>query len=609
MPEELEPLSFRYQEALAPLARLSEDASVRKRLSELLTLLDFSTTLNRSLELSEILDLVVFAAMGETRAAWAAIALREQDGSMRFAVRRGASAPGRPGELGESAEPGAPPEGIVERFRADGVQELSGVRAATDSRLNSAFRELLWSWNAALVAPLRKGDRLTGLLILGDRPDGFDEAERAFVEALSISAAASIDNGRIYEELQSVNQRLTLKIYQLHSLFDILREIHGALSPTRVREVLLASAMGQPLATRCALLQPEGAIQSRGVTFAPSELELLRVQAAAMETAGAAVMVHALPPGPLRELLTRTGFEIALPLRSGESRHGVLMVGRKASGQPLGEEDLDFLRSLAAQGAAALDNLRLTREWVEKQKLEREMAVAREIQRGLLPKGDPAIEGWDVAGVNIPCLTVGGDYYDYLEGVRGTLGVTIADVSGKGTGPALLMASVQATLRALTALGDLPLDALFSRVNRMVYRSTEPNKYVTIFYGRLDPTNGELEYVNAGHVRPLLLRKTGEAERLSDGSTVIGLLPEIDVSVGRTVIDDGELLVLYTDGLSESRNPAGEEFEEERILDAARGAGSLPAKEVVGKLVSGVRLFAAEAGLIDDLTLVVLRRL
>jgi sigma-B regulation protein RsbU (phosphoserine phosphatase) len=592
MSEELEPLSYRYQKALAPLAQLSKDASVGKRLSEILTLLDFSTTLNRSLELSEILDIVLFAVMGETRADWAAIALRQEDGSMRFVARRGASAPAS-----------------EESFSTDDAEIFSTPVTATDDRLEDRFRERLAAWNAGLVVTLRKGDRWIGLLILGNRRDGFGAAERAFVEALAISAAASIDNGRTYEELQHVNQRLTLKVFQLRSLFDVTRELHSALSPQRVRAVLVASAMGQPLATRCAFLLPGGVVESRGVALDARELEVLRAGVDVLENVDGAVLVRDLADAPLRDLLSRTGLEVAVPLRSGASFQGVLLVGRKANGQPFSEEDLDFLQSLAAQGAAALDNLRLTQEWVEKQKMEKEMAVAREIQRGLLPESAPVVPGWDIAGVNIPCLTVGGDYYDYMECSGGRLGVTIADVSGKGTGPALLMASVQASLRALSALGELPLDELFTRLNAMVFRSTESNKYVTIFYGLLDPATGELEYVNAGHVYPVLLRKTGQAVPLSEGSPAIGLFPEIEVSVGRATVDAGELLVLYTDGLSEARNPAGEEFEEKGIVASMREVASLPAREIVGRLVSGIRLFAAEAGLIDDLTLVVLRRL
>lgn len=594
MSDELDPLSFRYQKALAPLTGLSEDASVGKRLSELLALLDFSTTLNRSLELSEILDLVLLVVIGETQASWASIALKGDEGLFRFMARRGASAP-------RKDAPG---------FAAEGAEGLERAVGPDDPKLEKDCFELLTSLNADLVTPLRKGPRLIGLLVLGKRPGGYGAGERSFVEALSISAAVSIDNGRVYEELQHLNQKLTLKVYQLDSLFDITRELLVAVDAKRVREVLIASAMGQPLATRCALVGSKR-VDVRGVKLDPAQLDLLRSETPKLDAKEEGVVrVDALEPGPLRDLLEGNGFEVVLPLRSGGDTHGVLLVGRKANGQPVGEDDVDFLRSLAAQGAAALDRQRLTREWVEKQKLEKEMAVARQIQRGLLPESDPSIEGWDIAGVNIPCLTVGGDYYDYVESSGGKLGVAIADVSGKGTGPALLMASVQASLRTLSGLGDLPLDVLFSRLNEIVFRSTESSKYVTVFYSLLDPANGELTYVNAGHVYPLLLRGGGDVESLSQGSQVVGLLPEVQVEVGCTRLDPGDLLVLYTDGLSETRSPDGEEFEEGgRIVKTARAVANLSAREIVGRLVSAVRAFAAEAGLSDDLTLVVVKRL
>ncbi len=594
MSDELDPLSFRYQKALAPLAGLSDDASVGKRLSELLTLLDFSTTLNRSIELSEILDLVLLVAIGETQASWACIALKGDDGLFRFMARRGASAP-------QKDDPG---------LAAEGVEGLERAIGPDDPKLEKGCVALINLLKADLVTPFRKGSRLTGLLVLGKRPGGYGPGERSFLEALSISAAASIDNGRVYEELQHVNQKLTLKVYQLDSLFDITRELLVAADATRVREVLMASAMGQALATRCALVGSKR-VDVRGVRLDPAQLELLRAETPKLDAKEEGVVgVDGLEPGPLRVLLETHGFEVILPLRYGGDAHGVLLVGRKANGQPIDEDDVDFLRSLAAQGAAALDRQRLTREWVEKQKLEKEMAVARQMQRDLLPKSDPALEGWDITGVNIPCLTVGGDYYDYVESSGGKLGVAIADVSGKGTGPALLMASVQASLRTLSGLGDLRLDVLFSRLNEIVFRTTEPNKYVTVFYAQLDPANGELTYVNAGHVYPLLLRGGGDVESLSQGSQVIGLLPEVQVEVGCTQLDPGDLLVLYTDGLSETRNPDGEEFEEGgRIVESAQAVANLPAREIVGRLVGAARAFAAGAGLSDDLTLVVVKRL
>ncbi len=596
MSDELSPLAYRYQKALAPLVRLSDDASLGKRLSELLTLLDFNTTLNRSLKLNEIVDLVLFVAMGETRARWASVALSGEDGLLRSVARRGGRAPEPPEPDGTSFPPGD-------------LENLEHAVGPGDAKLSPLTKELLASMGADLMVPLRKAGKLIGVLLLGERPGEYGPGERSFAEALAISAAASIDNGRVYEEMQLLNRRLTLKIYQLNSLFDITRELHRALDATRVREVLVAGAMGQPLATRCVLVQPGGAVELRGVKADPAQLEMLRSEDIKLDVKEEGTAVKDLEGGPLKEMLDSWGLEVALPLRAGSSSHGVLLVGHKASGEPIGAEDSDLLRSLAAQGAAALDNLRLTREWVEKQKIEKELAVAREIQRGLLPERDPSLPGWDIAGVNIPCLTVGGDYYDYVESADGKLGLTIADVSGKGTGPALLMASVQASLGALSGIGTLPIEVMLSRLNAMVFRSTGPSKYVTVFFGWLDPGSGELSYVNAGHCYPLLFRRGGEVVRLAEGSAVIGLLPELQVEVGRTRLESEEMLVLYTDGLSETRSPAGEEFEEERIVETTRAAAGESARDVVAKLVATARVFAAEAGLNDDLTLMVVKRL
>ena len=340
MSDELDPLSFRYQKALAPLAGLSEDASVGKRLSELLALLDFSTTLNRSLELSEILDLVLLVAIGETQASWASIALNGDDGLFRFMARRGASAPRK----------------VAPGFAAEGAVGLERAVGPDDPKLEKDCFELLTSLNAGLVTPLRKGPRLIGLLLLGKRPGGYGAGERSFVEALSISAAVSIDNGRVYEELQHLNQKLTLKVYQLDSLFDITRELLVAVDAKRVREVLIASAMGQPLATRCALVESKR-VDVRGVKLDAAQLDLLRSEAPKLDAKEEGVVrVDAFDPGPFRDLLQGNGFEVVLSLRSGGDTHGVLLVGRKANGKPLGEDDVEFLRSLVAQGAAALES-------------------------------------------------------------------------------------------------------------------------------------------------------------------------------------------------------------------------------------------------------------
>jgi sigma-B regulation protein RsbU (phosphoserine phosphatase) len=590
MPSDETPASYRYQEALEPLARRSEDPKAKKKLSEVLALLDFNSTLNGSQELSEILDLVLFVAMGETRASWAGVLLLGDDGALTPAARRGRN--DAQWQALELADPATP-------------TTIAGVG---DEDVSDWAREVLTASGAALLVPLMKSERLVGLLLLGDRGERYGIEERLFAETLCVSAAAAIDNGRVYDELKHLNPSLSLKVYQLDSLFDIARELNRSPDISRVREVLLTNAMGHVLTTRALMLLDGRMVEERGCTLTPAERA--RIEAGSQKLAELAtdVTVAELPEGELRDILRRLGIDRVSPLRSGESCHGALLLGPRASGKSLTEEDRDFLRSLASQAAAALDNLRLTGEFIEKQKIEKEMAIARRIQRALLPESEPGIEGWDIAGINIPCLTVGGDYFDYVDRGDGKHWLVIADVSGKGTGAALLMASVQAALHALAGLGEISLESLTDRLNDIVYDSTEGNRYVTAFFATVDAPTGETTYLNAGHCFPLVLRRDGSVERLEEGGPVIGLLADVSLAAGHTRLDSGDLLVLYTDGLSETCSPEGEEFDEERIIEIMRECAGRPSRDIMAMLLSRVRVFAAEAGLSDDLTLMVVQR-
>jgi len=591
MSSDTTPASYRYQEALAPLARRVDDPKVQKKLSEVLALLDFNSTLNRSLELPEILDLVLFVAMGETRAAWAGLLLRDGETKRLLPSARRGRGDERWASL-DLPEPPAEPT-------------ISGVG---DPSVSDWAKSVLTLTGSALLVPLVKSTRLVGVLLFGDRGEPYGEDDRLFAESLCVTAAASIDNGRIYKELQTLNRKLSLKVYQLDSLFDIARELNRSPDIQRVREVLMTNAMGHVLTTRAVLLHDGKVAEQRGFTLSPEERARLERVSRELSEIPEDQKVSELPEGALRDLLSGLELDTVVALRSGESSHGALLLGARAAGKSLAEEDRDFLRSLASQAAAALDNLRLTREWIEKQKIEKEMALAREIQARLLPDSEPGIEGWDIAGINIPCLTVGGDYFDYVPRGDDRHWLVIADVSGKGTGAALLMASVHAALHALAGIGDISLEGLTERLNEIVYSSTEVNRYVTAFFSTLDAKTGELVYLNAGHCYPLLLRTSGDVERLVKGGAVVGMLEELTVGAGKTKLEQGDLLVLYTDGLSETTNPAGEEFEDTGIIEVMRSCRGKASREIMARLVSGVRLYAAEAGLADDLTLMVVQR-
>ena len=585
------PASYRYQEALAPLARSIDDPKVQKKLSEVLALLDFNSTLNRSLELPEILDLVLFVAMGETRAAWAGVLLSDGEKKRLVASARRGRSDERWASI-ELPEPSLKPE----------------TWGVGDPNVPDWAKSVLTATGAALLVPLVKSKRLVGVLLFGDRGEPYGEDDRLFAESLCVTAAASIDNGRIYKELQRLNRNLSLKVYQLDSLFDITRELNRSPDVLRVREVLMTNAMGHVLTTRAVLLHDGKVAEQRGFALSPEARAGLERATRELSEIPEDQKVAELPEGALRDLLNGLELDTLVPLRSGESSYGALLLGARAAGKTLADEDRDFLRSLASQAAAAFDNLRLTREWVEKQKIEKEMALAREIQSRLLPDSEPGIEGWDIAGINIPCLTVGGDYFDYVPRGDDRHWLVIADVSGKGTGAALLMASVHAALHALAGVGEISLEALTERLNEIVYSSTEVNRYVTAFFSTLNAKTGEMIYLNAGHCYPLLLRANGDIERLVEGGSVVGMLEELTLGAGETKLEHGDMLVLYTDGLSETTNPDGEEFEAEGIVEVLRSCRGKPSREIMARLVSGVRLYAAEAGLADDLTLMVVQR-
>jgi phosphoserine phosphatase RsbU/P len=266
----------------------------------------------------------------------------------------------------------------------------------------------------------------------------------------------------------------------------------------------------------------------------------------------------------------------------------------------------------AAQTALAQEVARLTtaigREMAQRERLNRELEIAREVQEHLFPQRLPPVLGLDYCGQCRPAREVGGDYYDFLELPEGRLGIAIGDVSGKGVGAALMMASLEASLRALASVVDDPAE-LMERVNSLVYQASAANRYATLFYAQYDPASRRLSYVNAGHNPPVVLRNCGGSYRvlrLETGGPVIGLLPH-RYQRGDFSHEAGDLVVLFTDGVSESMNVRYEEWGEERLIEVATMCHGLPAPEGMRRILAAAQAFAAGAPQHDDMTLVVLR--
>jgi sigma-B regulation protein RsbU (phosphoserine phosphatase) len=266
----------------------------------------------------------------------------------------------------------------------------------------------------------------------------------------------------------------------------------------------------------------------------------------------------------------------------------------------------------AAQTALAEEVARLTaaigREMTQRERLNRELEIAREVQERLFPQRLPPVPGLDYCAQCLPAREVGGDYYDFLELPEGKLGIAIGDVSGKGVGAALMMASLEASLRALASVIADPAE-LMGRVNRLVYQASTTNRYATLFYASYDPVARRLSYVNAGHNLPVVLRNHAgsyQIMRLETGGPVIGLLPQ-SYQQGVAVLETGDLVVLFTDGVSESMNVRLEEWGEDRLIELAKACWGSPAPETMRRILGAAEAFAAGAPQHDDMTLIVLR--
>ena len=315
--------------------------------------------------------------------------------------------------------------------------------------------------------------------------------------------------------------------------------------------------------------------------------------------------------GQERSKLVELESQLLLPLAVKERLIGFLVLGQKKSEEPYSGSDLRLLRSLTVQTGLALENSRLVaaiaQEAAQRERVNREIEIAREVQQRLFPQKTPQVDGLDCAGGCRPALSVGGDYYDFLELADGRLGIVIGDVSGKGIGAALLMASLQASVRGQALDGGKTLAAVIGHVNTLIYESSASSRYATLFYAQIDVRTRKLEYVNAGHNPPLVLRGTGEVQRLETGGTVVGLLPRFPYQQGAVELAAGDTLLLFTDGISEAFNAADEEYGEERLIAAMGKAGERSAAELIPYLIDEVDAFVAGAPQHDDMTLVIAR--
>jgi serine phosphatase RsbU (regulator of sigma subunit) len=300
---------------------------------------------------------------------------------------------------------------------------------------------------------------------------------------------------------------------------------------------------------------------------------------------------------------------LAVPL-SVDERHvfGIIYADSPTHQSTFSKEHLDILTTLASVASIRVENASLLDARLQRERLERELELATEIQQRFQPSGPPTVEGYEFQGISFSCYEIGGDYYDFIERHDGSMLVALGDVSGKGTAAALLMSSLHASIHAQVA-AETPLDHTITAINKYLVENTPANRFVTLFVAELTPATGDLKYINAGHNPPLVGHADGTIEQLASGGLPLGIMDFAEYEVGQIVMKPGDVLVIYSDGVSEANNLAEEEFGMDRLIEVIKSNITRSASAIRDKVESALSEFTGTAAPNDDITLVIVKRM
>ncbi len=547
--------------------------------SRLEALLESAQLLHSSLDLDALLKHLLRSVMGRLLLTKALIAV-SQDGQMRIAALRGLP----------KLSVGTPFDETM--ARASGVETILAIGDESNP---------------------------TGLLAMG-RPvnQELGSGELEFLRALLGIAASGIANARAHTEANALNQALDQKVQELRALLDLVRGLTSNLEPDDVAQLLMLTLAGRWAVRKYALIAWKkghpAVVRMKGMEL--SDLSDYSSYEGRILEITDAIRVADLPECELKKRLREEQAEVLFPIDAGdETTGGMAVLGPRPGNLSYAESDLEFGMGLVAQAAVAFENSWYFREAIERKKVEQELALAATIQQTLFPARLPDMKGYDISARNRPARQCGGDYYDALPVPdHNSQLICVADVSGKGLPASLLMSNMQATLRAL--LGRMPsLTALSSHTNELLYATTPSNKYVTAILLEIEPETGLCRYVNAGHQDCLLLRANGEAEWLKSTGTPLGMMPADIVEMMQPyeeqefVMEPGDLVALFSDGVTEAQDESENEYGESRIADFVRNIANDPAEQIVAKVFDELDRFAGSAPQYDDITLFVFKRM
>jgi sigma-B regulation protein RsbU (phosphoserine phosphatase) len=528
-------------------------------------------------------------------------------------------------KLNPEAEPGELAAEIVRSLAAPGVLEGARLWKMVDGAA-TVWHESgkLPAANAALVAGVLKGKHepsangLANAWTLGRGETPVGVLEIASKSKMDGKTRAWLDLFRRYAEVALESSERRSAVIELSTIVEATKRLNSTLDLAELLNIILGLTIRHSGAERGTVFlvdREKKEIWSLvGLGLEQHEIRLPITKGIAGWVAQHGEMVNladAYSDSRFEsEVDLRLGYRtkslLCLPIRNkGGETIGVLQLLNKKTG-PFSRADENMLQAISDHVALALENAQLHREMVHKQRMERDLALARSIQMGLLPESPPKLQGFDIAVSNRMSLEAGGDYYDFIQLAPDTMLTVVADVEGKGVGSAMVMANLQATLHALLAHLH-SLERLVESLNDMMLADTRGQKYMTMFLTLLDQPHRTLHYVNAGHVPPAVVRANGTVEYLREGGMVVGMFPGVHFDRGHVKLEVGDIFVACTDGITEAMNAQDDEFGSPRLAELVARERALPAEEIVQSVLTEVDLFSRGGTHEDDRVILILK--
>jgi phosphoserine phosphatase RsbU/P len=545
----------------------------------LTSLVDFSRIINFSLDLRFILNNVLLTCLGKFLSTKGLIALSE-NGNIVLKISKGLS------------------NSSIDKFPV--------LEAKEDCLKDERLKKFMISSKLKAVEKIVSSEDCIGMVCLGEKLNKteYTQDDLDFLRTILNISATAIQNSIRINELQGVNRQLDSKIQRLNVLFELSKEFGLFSESTKVAKLLVFSIIGQFMVSKFAVVSfDDDDIEILDSKFENEKLvEDLKQCDCGMITSplNRSEVLNTYP------LLGEMGVNLIVPMEVQGKTKGLILLGKRINKQPYTDSDVEFIYSVGSLAIISLENKRLFLEELVKQKMEEELEIAREIQQNLLPQSLPEFTNFDIAAVNMSSKQVGGDYYDVITLDDDRFCVAIADVSGKGAPASLLMANIQAFLQVICRQ-DLNIVESTALINDLIFANTSDGRFITFFWAVVNNEERKLTYVNAGHNPPLLIRD-GKITKLKKGGIIFGVVESTIPYISETVsLQKDDVIVLFTDGISEAMNEKEEEYSDKRLEETAMRLASGTVKEILEGIKKEVYEFAHGAPQSDDITMVVIK--